>query len=374
MQKQYYHGLAWLTEHVDQRIEGAGFKFKTWKNPFFSDLELMGRQQSEKKEAKGLLISITVKEPEFSIEENKLKKVFVDKSEAIEIMQQRRCFRVRQVQFSKFWDKVQRSGLNDKYVVVRGKSLLLQFEIPKKFRNRDAVIDVIKSLDEGRSFIGPETFKALKPGIHTFKIDYLYAMGRNMQKPIIELWKLNWKQTFVVAEVNPAKNMSLFTTYLKNKIFQRFEMSKFFNKLLSKHYYDSTINIHKLRVNIQGQQSLLFFNDVYQQIISRFVWEDISRGRDPDKKYLKYLMNLDRSRARLHGQLKISVLSVQMSVYAKRNFNRFDHYFQILFNDFICHQVYQRQQVCMRDFIIKKEPLQQFESLFVKLPIIEFVN
>lgn len=25
----------------------------------------------------------------------------------------------------------------------------------------------------------------------------------------------------------------------------------------------------------------------------------------------------------------------------------------------------------MRDFIIKKEPLQQFETLFVKLPIIE---
>ena len=38
------------------------------------------------------------------------------------------------------------------------------------------------------------------------------------------------------------------------------------------------------------------------------MWEDISRGRDPLKKYLKYLMGMDRSRARMHGILKLSIL------------------------------------------------------------------
>ena len=101
--------------------------------------------------------------------------------------------------------------------------------------------------------------------------------------------------------------------------------------------------LQKLRINIQGQQSLLFFNDVFQQLVSRFIWEDISRSRDPEKKYLKYLMGLDKSRARLHGQLKVSILNIQMAVYAKRNFNRYDQYFLILLNDFIAHQVYQKQ-------------------------------
>ena len=148
-------------------------------------------------------------------------------------------------------------------------------------------------------------------------------------------------------------------------------MPKLFNKLLSKWYYDVNIDIHKFRLNIQGQHSLLFFNDLFQQLISKFVYEDISRGRDPDKKYLKYLTSLDRTRARAHGKMKISVLNVLMSVYTKRNFSPNDQYFQIMWNDLIFDQVYQKWQICMRDFIVKKEPLQQFESLFVKFPIIE---
>jgi hypothetical protein len=44
---------------------------------------------------KSLKISIHVKNPLFTIEENKLKKVFLDKSEAVEIMSQRHYLRVK---------------------------------------------------------------------------------------------------------------------------------------------------------------------------------------------------------------------------------------------------------------------------------------
>jgi len=66
-----------------------------------------------------------------------------------------------------------------------------------------------------------------------------------------------------------------------------------------------------------------------------------------------------------------------MAVYSKRNFNRFDQFFQVNGNDFIYHTVYQKNQICFRDFVVKKQPLQQFETIFVKLPIVEmkyFVN
>ena len=71
--------------------------------------------------------------------------------------------------------------------------------------------------------------------------------------------------------------------------------------------------------------------------MAKFIWEDISRGRDPNKKYLKYLMGVDRSRARMHGRFKISALNTVISIYSKRNFNRFDHFFQIIFCDYIFH-------------------------------------
>ena len=101
----------------------------------------------------------------------------------------------------------------------KGKNFLMQYEIPKIFKSNEYIVDIIKSLDEGRDHIKSDSFVAFKPGIHTFKIDYAYLIARNMQKPIVEMWRFNWNQTFIAAELNTNQNPSLFTTYLKNKIF-----------------------------------------------------------------------------------------------------------------------------------------------------------
>lgn len=177
----------------------------------------------------------------------------------------------------------------------------MSWEIPHRFRDNFYVLDMIKSLDEGRNYINSDTFKSFKPGIQNFKFDYAYMVGRNMQKPVLELWKINWTQKVIVGEVNPVSNFGLFTTEIIQKIFMRFDLKKIFNKIPTKHYLDMNIDIHKLRINIQGQQTLLFLNDLYHQLIARFVWEDISRGVDPDRKYLKFFQSLDRHRNRIHG-------------------------------------------------------------------------
>ena len=46
--------------------------------------------------------------------------------------------------------------------------------------SREHVVDLIKSLDEGRNFITAQTFRSFKPAVHTFKLDYGYLMGRNL--------------------------------------------------------------------------------------------------------------------------------------------------------------------------------------------------
>lgn len=51
---------------------------------------------------------------------------------------------------------------------------------------------------------------------------------------------------------------------------------------------------------------------------------------------------MDKIRSRLHGVFKIQMLNFQLNVYAKRDFNRYDHYFQILCSDFVLYQCYQK--------------------------------
>lgn len=228
MQKQYYHGREWFKVKKEQRLEELNFHFKRWKTSDDSfcqnDLEKMAQQkmQAEHEQnstASSLKISIKAKDITFTVQENNLKKIFVDKSEVIDIMKEKRNFRVKQQPFSQLWHQIQQLNLNDKYMAVRGKKFLMQFDLPRRFKNKQHIMDVIKSLDEGREYIDTNTFKSFKPGVHTFKLDYGCLMARNMQKPIVELWRLHWTQTFIAAEVSPILNEKLFTTYMKNKIF-----------------------------------------------------------------------------------------------------------------------------------------------------------
>ena len=126
----------------------------------------------------------------------------------------------------------------------------MQYEIPSRFKNNDYILDLIKSLDEARDFIHAKTFKSFISGIHTFRLDYGYMMARNMKAPVIEVWKINWKQTIVSGTLNPESNMPLFTTMIDNKIFNRFDLPKFFNRLPTKIYYDMCIDLQKLKVNV----------------------------------------------------------------------------------------------------------------------------
>lgn len=126
----------------------------------------------------------------------------------------------------------------------------LKYSVPDWMKDTQTVLNIVKSLDEGREFITDDSFASFKPSIHHFKIDYMCIRGRNMQKPLFKLWKVNWQQTFIIGRVNPSGNKSLFTTTLKNKIFNRFELPLEFNRLLSKWYYDTVIDIKKLECTI----------------------------------------------------------------------------------------------------------------------------
>mmetsp|Transcript_26404 Transcript_26404/g.40306 ORF Transcript_26404/g.40306 Transcript_26404/m.40306 type:complete len:115 (+) Transcript_26404:1433-1777(+) len=114
---------------------------------------------------------------------------------------------------------MQEMNLNNKYLFIKGRNLYVKFELPQELRDKAHVLDVIKSLDEGRQFITPQTFTKFNPGTYIVKFDYGYLMARNLQKPLAELWKFNFKLTFIVAHLNPIENLDLFTCTLTNKVF-----------------------------------------------------------------------------------------------------------------------------------------------------------
>lgn len=119
MVKQHFHAREWFTVKRESRIEETSFVFKKWKSEMAKPLKVADQPK------RSLKVSISVKNPEFSIDENKLKKNFVDKSESVEILEQKNFFRVKQKTFEKFWQRVHEFNLNDKFMHVKGKNLLL---------------------------------------------------------------------------------------------------------------------------------------------------------------------------------------------------------------------------------------------------------
>ena len=165
------------------------------------------KDRIESNQNKNLHLSFLFKEADFCIQENTMKKSFVDKNEIVNILQQKEFFRVKQSTLEEYWKKLQKIKLNEKYLHIKGKNFGMQYEIPIRFRDREYLLDLIKSLDEGREFIHANTFKSFVSGIHTFRLDYGYMMARNMKAPVIEVWKINWKQTIVSGTLDPSNNL-----------------------------------------------------------------------------------------------------------------------------------------------------------------------
>jgi len=100
MFKQFYHSKKWFDAKIEAKHEELGYKFKKWKSAIHNDLELMAKQKllTDKEQIKAkrsLNMAIIVDDATISIQDNKLKKLFVDKSEIVEILNQRRFFRIK---------------------------------------------------------------------------------------------------------------------------------------------------------------------------------------------------------------------------------------------------------------------------------------
>lgn len=74
--------------------------------------------------------------------------------------------------------------------------------------------------------------------------------GRNMLRPILEIWELDFRFILINAILNSKMNTDLFKTKVYEKIFKKFEITKSFNKLVSKQYYDSDFKCKRLRVQV----------------------------------------------------------------------------------------------------------------------------
>lgn len=57
--------------------------------------------------------------------------------------------------------------------------------------------------------------------------------------------------------------------------------------MLPKLFYDAEVKITKIKMSLQGQQSLVFFSDM-GSILRRFDYEDISKSKDPRGQKLSY--------------------------------------------------------------------------------------
>jgi hypothetical protein len=73
----------------------------------------------------------------------------------------------------------------------------------------------------------------------------------------------------------------------------------------------------------------------------------------------------------MHGKVNARVTAVEVMVYPKRKFNRYDSYLSVSFSDISYIQVHNHQDIALRNLQISKLPLRHFESAILNLPLIE---
>lgn len=88
--------------------------------------------------------------------------------------------------------------------------------------------------------------------------------------------------------------------------------------------------------------------------VSQFTYEDLSKMKDKTKQKLNYYSGLDRIRNRMHGNSKIMLKQVDVMMYPKRKFNRYDAYIQLSLKDLWYSQRLYSQEFAIRNIWISK--------------------
>lgn len=130
---------------------------------------------------------------------------------------------------------------------------------------------------------------------------YAHLSARSLHKPIFEWSNFSCKAEMLTGILNSQINKELFTTPIIQKIFDRFDLQKEYNRLLNKLFYDVEIRVSKLKICVQGQQTQLVSNDLAQAMQRLTIFQDVSRSVDPRATKLPFFDGIDQSRHKNHG-------------------------------------------------------------------------
>jgi hypothetical protein len=104
-----------------------------------------------------------------------------------------------------------KSKVFDKSLSVEYKNFSWSFEKPADYLNQNLCFQKVKSLDEADKFLRSDIFEILKGTIHTFDIDYMAIQSRSFQKPLMEVWGLQFTFDNIFGVLCPKSNPGLFT-------------------------------------------------------------------------------------------------------------------------------------------------------------------
>lgn len=198
---------------------------------------------------KTLFLQVDVKQSTLKCDEDPLKLVFVNKSEAAEVLAEREIFRCKAPVVFKLLKKLKLSGLNEKAMAYFVKNFRMVFDVTPQLLDFNHVFSLVQRLDEARDCLFASLFKELDGAFHTYTADYIAWHVRNLQKPMIEVWGVDVRFLFINATLNPDQN-PIFKTKVWHKIFDKYEVYKSFNKLPTKQYYDAEIKLDKIKAAV----------------------------------------------------------------------------------------------------------------------------
>lgn len=156
-----------------------------------------------------------------------------------------------------------------------------------------------------------------------------------MYKPVIEIWGIETKFDLMNVALNSKLNPSLFQTDAITRIFNRFPIPTVFNKLPSRFYYMGQLDIQRVAVCIQGQQTMLWLNDFSKNINRLSDVQDMSKSYDTRLQKLPVLGGTyDKLSGMRRGSATVRFNSFEVEVWPKRNFNRYSDRLLVSFNDF----------------------------------------
>lgn len=238
-----------------------------------NNINLPPKVRHEADEPRDFHLAIRASQFNLRGEDKPLEKCLIYQNEIVSALNEKGLTHCDQNILYEFRRQLIKNKIQEDYTYFNCTNIAFDLMKPKRYKDNDHCIRMIKELDEAKQFVSLDTFDYINAVDFSITLDDLQWGLRNLKIPLLQLKDCKFNTLLIEALLNHNDD-SEFVLHYMEKIYEKYELPNKLRKLLPKSFYNTEFSCSHMCFNVQGFDTRLMMYDI-GWFFSRFRFQDL---------------------------------------------------------------------------------------------------